>query len=55
MILWTVAHQDPLSMNTGVGCHALLQGIFPTQGQTHVSCIIGGFFTTEPPGGGTPP
>ena len=35
--LWTVAHQGPLSMgfsskNTGVGCHALLQGIFPIQG-----------------------
>ena len=34
--LWTVAHQAPLSWdspgkNTGVGCHALLQGIFPTQ------------------------
>ena len=34
---WTVAHQTPLSMdfpgkNTGVGCHFLLQGIFPTQG-----------------------
>ena len=34
---WTVAHQAPLSMgnspgkNTGVGFHALLQGIFPTQ------------------------
>ena len=32
-----VARQDPLSWdspgkNTGVGCHALLQGIFPTQG-----------------------
>ena len=31
-----VAHQAPLSMdfprkNTGVGCHFLLQGIFPTQ------------------------
>ena len=31
--LWTVAHQAPLSLdspgkNTGVGCHALLQGIF---------------------------
>ena len=37
VVLWTVACQDPLSMdspskNTGVGCHALLQGIFPTQG-----------------------
>jgi len=34
----TVARQAPLSMdspgkNTGVGCHALLQGIFPTQTQ----------------------
>ena len=34
---WTVAHQAPPSMNfpgknTGVGCHFLLQGIFPTQG-----------------------
>ena len=33
----TVACQTPLSMdslgkNTGVGCHFLLQGIFPTQG-----------------------
>ena len=34
---WTIARQAPLSMdfsgnNTGVGCHFLLQGIFPTQG-----------------------
>ena len=33
---WTVARQAPLSMRLsrqeGVGCHALLQGIFPTQG-----------------------
>ena len=33
---WTVAHQASLSMgipgkNSGVGCHALLQGIFATQ------------------------
>ena len=37
MTPWTVACQASLSMgfpgkNTGVGCHALLQGIFPTQG-----------------------
>ena len=37
MTPWTAAHQAPLSMdspgkNTGVGCHALLQGIFLTQG-----------------------
>ena len=35
---WTVAHQAPLSMgnspgkDAGVGCHAILQGIFPSQG-----------------------
>ena len=34
---WTVAYQAPPSMDfpdksTGVGCHFLLQGIFPTQG-----------------------
>ena len=25
-------HRDSSGKNTGVGCHALLQGIFPTQG-----------------------
>ena len=30
---------DSPGKNTGVGCHALLQGIFPTQDQTLVSCI----------------
>ena len=39
--------------NTGVGCHFLLQVIFPTQGQN--SCLVspalaGGFFSTVPPG-----
>ena len=29
---WTAAHQAPPGRNTGVGCHALLQGIFLTQG-----------------------
>ena len=27
-----LVHGDFLGKNTGVGCHALLQGIFPTQG-----------------------
>ena len=53
--LWTVAHQAPLSMefpgkNTGVGCHALLQGIFPTQGlNPHPMSLTlaGRFFTTS--------
>ena len=31
--------------NTGVICYFLLQGIFPTQDQTWVSCTAGRFFT----------
>ena len=36
-LIWTAAHQAPLSWcspgkNTGVGCYALLQGIFLIQG-----------------------
>ena len=31
--------------NTGVGCHFLLQGIFPTQDRTRVSCIADRRFT----------
>ena len=53
--LWTVPHQVPLrdspGKNTGVGCHALLQGIFLTQGLNpplFVSpALAGGFFTTR--------
>ena len=41
--LWTAASQAPLSVgfsgkNTGMGCHALLQGIFLTQGSN--SCLF---------------
>ena len=41
--LWTGAHQAPLSTgfsrkNTRVGCHALLQGTFPTQGSN--PCLL---------------
>ena len=42
---------DSLGNNIGVGYHALLQGIFPTQGITPVSlmslALAGGFFTTS--------
>ena len=31
-------------------CHFLLQGIFSISDRTHVSCLAGRFFTTEPPG-----
>ena len=33
------------SSSTRVGCHALLQGIFPTRDRTQVSHNAGGFFT----------
>ena len=42
--------RDFLGKNTGVGCCALLQGVFPTQGWTRVSCTAGRVFTAEPPG-----
>ena len=36
-------HGDSPGKNTGVGCHALLQGIFPTEGLNlcvlNISCI----------------
>ena len=33
--------QDSPGKNTGVGCHALLQGIFPTQGSNQRSlCLL---------------
>ena len=42
--LWTIAHQAPLSMgfsrqDTGMVCHALLQGIFLTRDHTDVSYV----------------
>ena len=38
-------HASSLVKKTGMGCHALLQGIFPTQGSNLVSCTAGRFFT----------
>ena len=51
--LWTIALRflcpwDFSGKSTGVGCHFLLQGVFPTQRSTCVSCgscIVGWFFT----------
>ena len=53
--LWAVARQAPLSMgfsrqDTGVGCHALLQGIFLNQGwNPHLvsAALAGSFFTAS--------
>ena len=36
---------DSPGKNSGVGCHAFLQGIFLTQGLNPVSHIAGRFFT----------
>ena len=38
-------HGDSPGKNTGVGCHSILQGIFPTQDWTQFSHIADGFFT----------
>jgi len=53
--LWTVARLlcpwDSPDKNTGVGCHALLHGVFPTQGSNlsllTSAALAGGFFTTS--------
>ena len=37
----TGAHQAPLPKNTGMGCHFLPQGIFPTQGSNPGICCTG--------------
>ena len=46
---------DSSGKNTGVDCHFLLQGIFPTQGSSNPPspmspAVAGRIFTTEPPG-----
>ena len=51
---WTPARLlcpwDSPGKNTSMSGHFLLQGIFPTQGLTHTSCIAHRFFPAEPPG-----
>ena len=47
----STVHGDPPGKNTRVGCHFLLQEIFPTQELNPVSpALAGEFFTNEPPG-----
>ena len=43
-------HGDSPGKNTGVGCHALFQVIFPTQGLNPGLLHCRRFFTAEPPG-----
>ena len=43
-------HEDSPGKNIGVGCHALLQGIFPIQGLNPAllsPALAGGFFTAS--------
>ena len=47
---WLLCPWDSPGKNTGVGCHALLQGTFSTQASTqvsYVSCPASEFFTAE--------
>ena len=43
-------HGDSPGKNTAVGCHALLQGIFPTQGLNPSLPLAGGFLAIWTPG-----
>ena len=45
-------HGDSAGKNTGVGCHALFQGIFPTQGSSPglLHCRQADSLLSEPPG-----
>ena len=56
---WTAACQAPLpwdspGKNSGMSCHALLQGIFPSQGSNpHLFCLLHwevGSLPLAPPG-----
>ena len=47
---WTAAHQASVhGISYKVGCHFLLQGIFPIQ-ESLSPALVGRFFTTELPG-----
>ena len=39
-------HGDSLGKNSGVGCHALLQGIYPTQ-ESNPDLLLYGIFPTQ--------
>ena len=43
-------HGDSAGKNTGVGCHALLQGIFPIEGSKLHLLHCRQILSTEPPG-----
>ena len=55
-LLGSSVHGDSPGKNTGVGCHFLLQGIFPTQGLNlgllGLPALAGVFFTASPTGYG---
>ena len=43
-------HRDSPGKNTGVGCHALFQGIFPNQGLNSSPALQVNSLLSEPPG-----
>ena len=50
---WTIAFRllcpwDSAARNTGVGCHALLQGVFPTQGLVTSPALVGSLLVAPP-------
>lgn len=42
-----IGHWDSPDKYTGVGCHALPEGIFPAQGSLISPALTGGLFTTN--------
>ena len=43
-------HEDSPYKNTGVSCHALIQGVFPTRDQIQVFHMQANSLPSEPPG-----
>ena len=48
--LGSSVHGDSPGKNTGVSCHALLQGIIPTQGSPRSPVLQADSLLSEPPG-----
>ena len=46
----SLVHGNSPGKNTGIGCHTLLQGIFPTQGWTQSPALQVDSLPSEPPG-----
>ena len=47
---WPTVHEDSPYKNTGVSCHALIQGVFPTRDQIQVFHMQANSLPAEPQG-----